>query len=157
MRNQLNKNSLPFTAVLTTLVSTVLLSIIVLGSATALSALLSLIFAALYSSYLISCGLLLWRRCSGALEPYDGGLVLCSGRLEWGPWKLPEPLGIVNNVFACMYIAFLVFWSFWPQVTPTRPETANWSIVVYGAVVIFSVLWYIFRARHYFKGPIKEV
>lgn len=141
-----------------TLAITVLLSLIVLGSSTALSALISLIFAALYSSYLLTCGLLLWRRCTGGLEPYSGdGPALYSDRLEWGPWRLPEPFGIINNIFACLYIIFVLFWSFWPQDTPTTPSTANWSILVYGAVGIFSVLWYYFRARHYFKGPIKEI
>ena len=59
---QLSNNSLPVVAILTTLTITMLLSLIVLGSAVALSALLSLVIAALYSSYLLVCSLILWRR-----------------------------------------------------------------------------------------------
>lgn len=145
-------------AVATTLLITAVLSLIVLGSSVALSALLSLVFAALYSSYILTCGLLLWRRCTNSIAPYSGDpTILMSGRLEWGPWKIPEPFGTLNNIFACLYIAFVLFWSFWPQFTPTTVETANWSVLVYGCVVVFSLLWYFVRARHYFKGPIKEV
>ncbi|KAL7622854.1 polyamine transporter tpo5 [Parahypoxylon ruwenzoriense] len=155
---KLTRNSLPVNAILTTLAITVLLSLIVLGSAIALNALLSLAIAALFSSYLLVCSLLLWRRTTGAFQPhYAASDVITSGNLAWGPWKLPEPLGIVNNVVACLYSILLLFWSFWPQTTPTTPENANWSVLVWGAVVIFSIVWYVVRARHYFKGPIKEI
>lgn len=56
-----------------------------------------------------------------------------------------------------MYSVFLLFWSFWPQQTPTTPEGFNWSVVVFAGVVMFSVLWYVVRAKFYFKGPVKEV
>ncbi|KAI2606192.1 putative GABA transporter [Hypoxylon fragiforme] len=154
---KLNKSALPVNAILTTLAITVLLSLIVLGSAIALNALLSLAIAALFSSYLLVCGLLLWRRTTGAFQPYDSSEIMAPDNLIWGPWKLPEPLGVFNNVVACLYSILLLFWSFWPQTTPTTPENANWSILVWGAVVIFSIVWYMVRARHYFTGPIREV
>ncbi|CAJ2502234.1 Uu.00g096280.m01.CDS01 [Anthostomella pinea] len=155
---KLTKDQLPANAIFTTLGITVLLSLIILGSSVALGALISLVVAALFSSYLLSCGLLLWRRCTGALQPYSTNWEsLDSGRLTWGPWRVPEPLGTINNVVACLYCAFLLFWSFWPQYTPVTPETMNWSILVFGSVVGFCILWYVFRARHYFKGPIKEI
>ncbi|KAI1370479.1 putative GABA transporter [Hypoxylon crocopeplum] len=155
---KLTRSALPVNAILTTLAITVLLSLIVLGSAIALNALLSLAIAALFSSYLLVCGLLLWRRTTGAFHPHTTiPEVLASGNLIWGPWKLPEPLGVFNNIVACLYCILLLFWSFWPQTTPTTLETFNWSILVWGAVVVFSIVWYIVRAKHYFKGPIKEV
>lgn len=135
-----------------------LLSLISLGSAVALSALLSLSIAALFSSYLLVCGLLLWRRTTGAIEAHTHDFEpLDSGRLRWGPWRISEPFGTINNIIACIYSMFLLFWSFWPQTVSPTPQTANWSILVFGAVVIFSVVWYVFRARFYFRGPIKEV
>lgn len=104
---------MPLNTVLASLAITVLLSLIVLGSAAALASPISLVFSALYTSYLISCGLLLWQRYTGALEPYTGEFsTIYSDRLEWGPWKLPEPLGIINNVFSCIYILFVLFRSF---------------------------------------------
>lgn len=137
--------------------ATVLLSLIVLGSSVALSALLSLIVAALYSSYLIVCTLLLWRRCTGYFRPYSAGSSDDHGRPSWGPWRVPEPFGTINNIVACIYTIFLLFWSFWPQTNMPTPASFNWSILVFGAVVLFSIVWYAAQAKTYFKGPIKEV
>ncbi|KAI1105608.1 putative GABA transporter [Jackrogersella minutella] len=150
------RSSLPIYAVFATMGIASLISLIVLGSSVALSALLSLIVAALYSSYLLVCGLFLWRRCTGAFQNAEDASDPPEG-LVWGPWKLPEPFGILNNIFACLYSAVLLFWSFWPQTVAPTPETFNWSILIFGAVVLFSVVWYILRARHSFKGPIKEI
>ncbi|KAI1372106.1 amino acid transporter [Hypoxylon crocopeplum] len=157
---KLNKDSLPVYAVLATMIFTVLVSFIVLGSSVVLSALLSLLLAALYSSYLLACSLLLWRRVTGAIQPWVPGAdeqVIHSDQLVWGPWKLPEPFGTINNAFACVYTSFLLFWSFWPLDNNPTAEQLNWSVVVYGIVIVFSIAWYVIRARHYFKGPIKEV
>jgi choline transport protein len=153
----LNKTSLPYVSVITTLVVTVLLSLIVLGSAIALNALLSLAIAALFSSYTLVIGLLLWRRVTGAIKPHYVRLdEHAPGQLIWGPWKIPEPFGTINNVFSIVYSVFLLFWSFWPQTTPTTLEGFNWSVVVFVGVIVFSVLWYVVRARTYFSGPVKE-
>lgn len=152
------RSSLPVTAVFATLGCSMVLVLITLGSTVAFSVLVSQVLAALYSSYLLSCSLLLWRRCTGVIQPYSQeGTVLDAGRIYWGPWRVPEPLGIVNNVFACLYVAFTLFWSFWPQDTPTTPQNGNWSPLMFGTILIFSTLYYVFRARHYFRGPIKEV
>ncbi|KAI0468730.1 amino acid transporter [Xylaria cf. heliscus] len=155
---KLNKASLPVVSIVTTLVITFLLSLIVLGSSIALNALLSLAITALFSSYTLVISLVLWRRVSGVIKPYmmrsDDA---ASGQLTWGPWRLPEPFGTLNNVFSIIYSVFLLFWSFWPQQTPTTPEEFNWSVVVFSGVVIFSILWYMISAKSYFRGPVKEV
>ncbi|KAI1737055.1 hypothetical protein F4680DRAFT_239233 [Xylaria scruposa] len=102
--------------------------------------------------------LLLWRRVSGVIKPYmvrsDDA---ASGQLTWGPWRLPEPFGTLNNMFSIIYSVFLLFWSFWPQRTPTTPEGFNWSVVSFSGVVILSILWYMVSAKSYFRGPVKEV
>ncbi|KAI1174994.1 amino acid transporter [Nemania sp. FL0916] len=154
---KLTSNSLPTNAICTTLLMTVLLSLIVLGSSIALQALLSLLVAALFSSYILPCSLLLWRRLKGGLKPYLPGHEASDGSLCWGPWKVPEPFGTLNNIFACVYGTLTLFWSFWPQTSLPTEETANWSVLVFSVVVLFSVVWYIVRARKYFQGPIKEV
>lgn len=152
------KSSLPILAVLITLGCSMALVLITLGSTVAFSVLVSQILAALYSSYLLSCSLLLWRRCTRAIEPYSGeGIVLDAGRVYWGPWRVYEPFGTINNVFACVYVAFTLFWSFWPQDTPTTVQNGNWSPLVFGSILIFSTVYYVTMAKHYFKGPAKEV
>ncbi|KAI0976248.1 putative GABA transporter [Xylaria arbuscula] len=150
--------SMPIYAIIASMGIALLLSLIVLGSSVALSALLSLIVSALYSSYLLVCGLALWRRCTGFFKPpvtkSDDEL---SHGLHWGPWRMKEPLGTINNVFAVLFCIFMLFWSLWPlNVNPTA-SSFNWSVLVYGAVILFSVVWYITHARAFFKGPVKEV
>ncbi|KAJ8132573.1 hypothetical protein O1611_g1050 [Lasiodiplodia mahajangana] len=155
---KLNKNALPVYAILATMVITTSLSLIVLGSSVVLSALLSLLVAALYSSYLITCALLLWHRVRGRVKPYvEDSEHVDADHLVWGPWKVPEPFGTLNNAFACLYTVFLLFWSFWPESNHPSAAELNWSVVVYGGVILFSITWYILRARRFFKGPIKEV
>jgi choline transport protein len=133
-----------------------LLSLIVLGSSVALSALLSLIVSALYSSYILVCCLTLWRRRTGFFKPFALDYDVDEG-LPWGPWRIPEPFGTINNVFATLYSIFMLFWSVWPLTTNPTAASFNWSIVVYGFVIAFSIVWYVVHARTLFKGPIKEV
>ncbi|KAI1173213.1 putative GABA permease [Nemania sp. FL0916] len=153
---KLSNRMLPTTAVFATLIISVLLSLVSLGSTIALNALLSLVVAGIHSSYLLACALLLWRRTTGFFQPYVAGVDPDPGVISWGPWRVPEPLGTINNIFACLYSLFLLFWSFWPQYTPTKPDTANWSILVFGFVILLSIVWYYARAKHYFKGPIRH-
>ncbi|KAI0019382.1 amino acid transporter [Xylariomycetidae sp. FL0641] len=153
-----NKKSLPVYAIVSTMVFTTLLSLIVLGSEVVLSALLSLLLAALYSSYLISAALLLWHRVRGTITAHGSESNMDGpAPLTWGPWKVPEPFGTINNAIACCYTAFVLFWSFWPQSNSPDPASFNWSVVVFGGVIVFSILWYLVRARSSFKGPIKEI
>ncbi|KAH9897510.1 amino acid transporter [Xylariomycetidae sp. FL2044] len=152
-------NNLPTNTIITSMFITVLLSLLALANSVALAAITSLFVAATSTTYLMSCTLLLWRRCTGGIRPYSelgshsGGI---DGGPEWGPWKVPEPLGTINNAIACVWNLFLLFWSFWPQQNHPTAETVNWSVLVFGAVVLGSLIWYFVRARHYFKGPIKE-
>ncbi|KAI0850494.1 amino acid transporter [Daldinia vernicosa] len=154
---KLNSNALPIYAILSTMGFTTLLSLIVLGSSAVLSTLLSLLVTTLHSSYLLACGLLLWHRFTGGIKPYiEASDVIHTDNLFWGPWKVPEPFGIINNVFACLYMMLLLFWSFWPQVNSPTPGEVNWSVLVYGTVILFSVIWYVLKARRHFKGPVRE-
>jgi choline transport protein len=74
--------------------------------------------------------------------------------LAWGPWHLPGILGIINNIYACLYMIFVIFWSVWPPVTPVDAQTMNYSVVVTGGVIIFSVVWYWVRGRREYQGPL---
>jgi choline transport protein len=74
--------------------------------------------------------------------------------LAWGPWHLPGILGIINNIYACLYMIFVIFWSVWPPVTPVDAQTMNYSVVVTGGVIIFSVVWYWVRGRREYEGPL---
>lgn len=78
---------------------------------------------------------------------------IAQAQLIWGPWRLPGILGIINNAYACCYMVFVIFWSFWPPATPITASTMNYSVLVTGGVIIFSIIWYWFRGRKEYKGP----
>lgn len=64
---------------------------------------------------------------------------------------------MANNAFACAWMLFVIFWSFWPPDAKPAPRTMNWSVVVTGAVVGFSVLYYVVWGRRGFREPVVEV
>lgn len=95
---------LPVTAVLTTLVVTILLSLIVLGSSVALNDVLSLSIAALFSTYILISALLLWRRLTGGIRKEQDDVTDVKS-IFGGPWRIPELWGSINNLFALMYLS----------------------------------------------------
>ena len=134
-----------------------ILSLIVLGSSVDFNNIVSLSVIGLYSSYLLSCSLLLWRRAIGSIKPADStAFRVGPGEIHWGPWHIPEPLGTINNAFACIYLIVLLFWSFWPPQTPVSPSTMNFSVLVFGATVLFSTVWYLVKGKSGFLGPVEE-
>ena len=82
------------------------------------------------------------------------GLEISQPPLIWGPWKVPGILGTMNNIYACTYMLFVLFWSVWPSETPVNYTTMNYSIAVTGGVLILSGLWYFLRARNEYDGPL---
>lgn len=147
----------PLVSIIVTTIISCLLSLINIGSSTAFNAIISLTIAGLYGSYLVCCSLLLWRRCTGAISLPGEGSPIHHGTLTWGPWRLRGSFGIVVNAFACVYMVIIIFFSFWPPVIRPNKETMNYSVVVTGGVLIFSVIYYLFRARKVYTGPVVEV
>jgi choline transport protein len=77
-----------------------------------------------------------------------------NARLVWGPFRLPGLFGIINNLYACCYMVFVIFWSVWPPSTPVTASTMNYSVVVTGGVMLLSAVWYFVRAKNIYKGPL---
>jgi choline transport protein len=141
---------------------TCLLVLITIGSPAAYNGIISVSIAGLFGSYLTVAALLLYRRCTGGIEVArdlnSNTLANTPGaKLTWGPWRLPGIFGIINNAFSCLYLIFVLFFSFWPSYSTVTPETMNWSIVVTGGVLIFSFVYYFVYAKNTYKGPIVEV
>ena len=136
-----------------------MLSFITLGSALGFQDLISLPIPGLYGSYLICCALLLYRRLAGHIKPHNDldGQRIRPGHLTWGRWRIPGIWGTANNMFACTYLAIIWFFSFWPAQTPVTPQTMNYSALIFGAVLLFSVVWYKVDAHKSYVGPIIEI
>ncbi|KAI4169553.1 MAG: hypothetical protein LQ343_005633 [Gyalolechia ehrenbergii] len=105
-----SRSSIPLVSVLTTVTISCLLALINIGSSTAFNQVISLTINGLYASYLIVCGLLLYRRLTGAIatrtvyetnakivtEPASGETDVIN--LTWGPFHVPGALGVGINV-----------------------------------------------------------
>ncbi|KAH7341188.1 amino acid/polyamine transporter I [Pyrenochaeta sp. MPI-SDFR-AT-0127] len=157
------RTSLPVNAVAATTVVACILSFVNIGSATAFNGVISVAIAGIFCSYLLVASLLLYRRTTGGIISLNAstnefGLTNTTGKtLSWGPWRIPGVLGIANNLFACAYLSFVFFFTFWPSVKNVTPATMNWSILVTGFITIFSAVYYMLHARKTYNGPIIEV
>ncbi|KAK2021376.1 amino acid transporter [Colletotrichum zoysiae] len=91
------------------------------------------------------------RQC--AFGQNDCRVSAAEATLIWGPFHLPGWLGIINNAYACVYMLFVIFWSCWPSEIPINYNRMNYSVVVTGGVIIFSIIWYYIQAHKEYKGP----
>lgn len=96
------------------------------------------------------------EKIADSSSPSDVIAVLADVQLAWGPFHIPGIFGIANNVYACLYMIFVIFWSVWPPATPVDAESMNYSVVVTGGVIIFSVIWYWVRGRKEYRGPVVD-
>ncbi|TAQ86145.1 hypothetical protein B7494_g5542 [Chlorociboria aeruginascens] len=156
------RTSIPTTAVAVTMVLSCLLGLINIGSSVAFNDVLSLIIAGLYTSYLIGNVLLLWHRVRGTIGPYDDAQtgptnIVQAGKLTWGPWKVPEPLGTIINIVGILYLIVVLFFSYWPTAMNPGAEGMNYSVLMVGAVAIWAVVYYFVWAHKIYTGPIIEV
>lgn len=138
-----------------------LLAIIRIGSDVAMEDIVSMAISGIYLSYLVVTILLFMRRVRGGISlsnDSDDEIINVPGaKLVWGPFRCPGILGIIINGYAIIYISIIVFFSFWPsKMDPTIAEM-NWSILAIGGAMFLAMLYYIFRARHIYAGPVVEV
>ena len=152
---------LPVYAILVTVTIAVLLSLINIGSNTAMEDVVSMAVSGIYLSYFMVSVLLFYRRVRGDISLYndsDDDIVNVPGaKLVWGPFHCPSIIGAVINGYAIIDLSIVVFFSFWPSSMDLTVETMNWSILAIGGSSFLAVVYYIVRARHIYKGPVMEV
>jgi choline transport protein len=153
-----HRTSIPVYAVITTIAISIILSLVNIGSATAFNGVISISVAGLFGSYLVAASLLLYRRLTGGirLNGSSDSPTTYDSPLAWGPWRVPGALGIANNIFACAYLVFVFFFSFWPAYRNVTPQNLNWAVLVFPVVVLFSVIYYAVWARKVYNGPVVE-
>jgi choline transport protein len=155
------KTGIPFNSVLVTAVIAVILALINIGEAAAFTGTVSISISGLFASYLIASSLLLYRRLTKGIRPHrvleEGDNAVDSQLgLRWGPWKLHGMFGVANNLFTCLFLIYILFFSFWPTTSAVTPQNMNWAVLVTAVVLSFSMLYYFLWARHVFKGPVIE-
>lgn len=134
---------LPLHSIIVTFVSSALLSLINIGSSVALNSVVSLTTNASLSTYMCSIGSILWRRWTGA--------PLLPSPFSLGSWGLA--INIASELFLVVFFVF----SFFPATPNPTPATMNWNILIYGVVVVFSLVFYLLRGRHRYVGPVEYV
>lgn len=61
------------------------------------------------------------------------------------------------NILAEMFLFPIFVFAFFPLATPAVPSTMNWSIVMYGGIVIFATSYYFVFGRHAYVPPVALV
>lgn len=95
------------------------------------------------SSYITSIGCMVWRRWT------NRPLLPCSFSL--GHWGL-----FVNIVSIAFIVVFFIF-SFFPTFDNPSAADMNWTAVIWGVLVLFSIAYYFWRGRHEYVGPVAYV
>ncbi|KAF2471005.1 putative amino acid permease [Lindgomyces ingoldianus] len=134
--------AIPLWSIALTALINSLLALINIGSTVAFNAIVSLVVAGLFSSYVITISLMIRKRLTGEDIPF-------------GPWNMGR-CGLVVNVYALLYTIIVTFFSFFPPATPVTAMTMNWSCVVYGGTVIFGLIFWVTRGRHQWQGPLMD-
>ncbi|PYI03375.1 amino acid permease [Aspergillus sclerotiicarbonarius CBS 121057] len=132
--------NIPLNSVLVSLVVTVLLSLINIGSNLALNAIISLTITSLMSAYILSIGCVLLKRLRGEVLPPRR-------------WSLGR-FGMAINIASLAFLLPLFVFSFFPLTKTVTKQSMNWSAVMYVAVVGFASVYYFFLGRYQFVAPV---
>lgn len=129
-----SKFQIPARALWLPIVITMLLSLINIGNSAAFGAFLALSTMAMFSSYIIAVAIMLHARTSK-----EG--------IELGDWNLGK-WGPAINIFALVYSVWIFIFLPWPAYLPVTAVNMNYSVVLWGFAVVFSVVsWWIWGRR----------
>jgi choline transport protein len=135
------RTQLPQRSILITSVILVLLGLINIGSTAAFNAILSLSVLGIQISYAVPVALMLWRRLSS-------GKVI----LPYGPWKL-GCYGVAINAISMVYLIYTSIFMVFPANQPVTALNMNYSSLVFGAVLIASCIYWVWKGTKQYDGP----
>ncbi|KAL2424571.1 Choline transport protein [Exophiala dermatitidis] len=139
------RTKLPLYSVGISVVITLLLGLINIGSSAAFNAVASLVVAGYLGSYTLPMGLLLHKK------------LFNPSSIHYGPWTLGRRLGIFCNAFGLLWIAITMTFSFFPSVrTDLTLQSMNWSSLIWGGTMLIGVASYFGYLRGKYNGPIVE-
>jgi amino acid transporter len=135
-----HKRKIPTNAIFLSCLISMLLSLINIGSATAFNAIISLNVAALMFTYAISMSCVIYSK-------------MCHPeRLPAKQWSLGR-MSLPVNILGLLYVLFALFWSFWPAEPSVTLDTFNWSVVIFVAVFVVSLVMFVCHGRLCYFGP----
>ena len=138
------RTALPLPCIGLSAVISLLLALINIGSSTAFTA-TSVMIAAFYSTYVISCSVLLHKRLNTP-----------ASEMKYGPFSMGRA-GVPVIILAMAYSILGIFFSFWPSTKEVTAKTMNWSVAVFGGAILFSLAFWAVHGRKAYTGPIMEV
>lgn len=65
-------------------------------------------------------------------------------------------LGPIANVVGLIYVVIALFFSFFPSTATVTLVTMNWSCVLFGGTVIFSIVYYMVYGRDAYTWPVVD-
>lgn len=138
-----SRTQIPVVSVLVSTIITVLLSLINIGSTAAFNAVASVMIAALFTTYILSIASFIRARTLPAGIP--------PSRFSLGR------LGMPINVFAVAWLCFSIIFTFFPTANNPTPVDMNWSILVFGVVIIFAIVQYLVHGSRIYEAPVMQV
>lgn len=136
---------LPLYSIGATTIINILLALINIGSSVGFGAFISLIVASYYSSFILSASVMLNKR----LRTPDS-------EIPWGPFRLGR-FGVPLTIAAIVYSVFGAFWSMWPVEKNPTIQSMNYCVLVFGGVMLFSMLFWLVYGRYHYTGPVLEI
>jgi choline transport protein len=126
-----------------TVVITILLSLINIGSEIAYNNFTSLGVCALLSSYMVSISCVCLKRYRKEQ--------LLDRRFSLGRY------GFAVNLFSVLFLILVFTMCFFPPMPQPPLEEMNWSILIFGTVILFSLAYFYVKGRHVYVGPVEYV
>ncbi|KAK3117346.1 hypothetical protein LTR53_001397 [Teratosphaeriaceae sp. CCFEE 6253] len=133
----------PRRAVWVSIAFTCCISLINFGPVVGFNAIVSLVIIAITSSYTICIATLIWRRCFGRSIPRER-------------FSLGKPWGMIINIIALCCTAPLTVLVLFPPITDPSAASMNWAILVFGAIALFSGIYYAVAGRKTFNPPMRK-
>ncbi|KAK3703702.1 hypothetical protein LTR37_014280 [Vermiconidia calcicola] len=133
---------IPVRAIVCTIVVTVILSLILIGSSLTFNIIASLFGVALLSSYLTSVSTLVYQRVRGYRLP--------TTRFSLGRY------GLLINIATIVFDLFAFVIMFFPPGPKPTPAAMNWACLIFGSVVLFALGFYATSAKHKYTAPLEH-
>jgi len=137
------KRQVPTNAILLTALFLIVLGLVNIGSTTAFNAIVSIAVLGLELSYLLPIVLMLWRRITA---PSD---------LSPAVWSLGK-WGVPINLFSVVFLTFTSIFLLFPPYQPVTAANMNYASLIFGAVCIFSIVYWFISGRKIYQGPMME-
>lgn len=134
---------IPLNSVLVSFTIAILLSLINIGSTVAFNSIASLGTCALLSSYIISISCIFLKRWRKE--------VFVPSRFNLGR------AGIWINGVSVAYLSVAFVFAFFPLFPHPTPDLMNWNILIYGIVIVFSLIYFAVKGRKQYIGPVEYI